>query len=342
MRLGAEAQRDLARAPARGDLLRCDRGAERDAAGEQRRVGGAEADPFAHQRAQAVRADENVAGLAHRDEAALEADRDAVAVRADPGDLGPQTQRDIGQARRRLGERALQIGAVNDEIGRAPAPLGVLDRQSRQLGVVAAAQDADRARRRGEAAHGFEDAQSLENAGRVGRELKPRAEFLEDGRAFEDLDLEILPRERERGGQPADPGAGDERATRHGSRRVVKFALGGNRVRAERRIIDEARRAIGADRFRVAAHVDEDVRMVERRLGARAHEFLDADPDRGDAGVVVKMRDEVIRHFEPSFCSAAAASIKHVRSARDSLTAASNGRRAARADCFSPETGAAY
>jgi hypothetical protein len=46
--------------------------------------------------------------------------------------------------------------------------------------------------------------------------------------------------------------------------------------------------------------------MVERRLGARAHELFHADRDRGDAGVVVEMRDEAIRHVERSFAAAAA------------------------------------
>ena len=41
------------------------------------------------------------------------------------------------------------------------------------------------------------------------------------------------------------------------------------RVRIERRIVAVERRAIGADDLVVVAHVEEDVRMIERRLGAR-------------------------------------------------------------------------
>src|SRR5690606_40706255 len=45
----------------------------------------------------------------------------------------------------------------------------------------------------------------------------------------------------------------------------------------QRRIIDIERRAVGADALIGIAHIDEDVGMVERRLGAHAHEFLNAD-----------------------------------------------------------------
>ena len=44
------------------------------------------------------------------------------------------------------------------------------------------------------------------------------------------------------------------------------------------------------------AHVDEDVRMIEGWHRTHAHEFLGADTDRGDAGLVVEMRDSVVGH----------------------------------------------
>src|SRR5437762_8793453 len=56
------------------------------------------------------------------------------------------------------------------------------------------------------------------------------------------------------------------------------------------------RRAIRADEFVVAAHVAEYMRMVVGRGRADAHEFLGADLDHGDAGVVVKMRNGVVGH----------------------------------------------
>ena len=84
----------------------------------------------------------------------------------------------------------------------------------------------------------------------LGASCSPAPNSSSAGCAFEDLDLETRPGERQRRGQPADPGAGDERAAGHGSRRLMKFALGGNRVAAERGVVDESRRAIGANRFR--------------------------------------------------------------------------------------------
>src|SRR6478609_2427549 len=47
------------------------------------------------------------------------------------------------------------------------------------------------------------------------------------------------------------------------------------------------RRAVGADDLVVIAEVEEDVRMIERRVGAHAHELLRADLDDGDTGIVV-------------------------------------------------------
>ena len=56
------------------------------------------------------------------------------------------------------------------------------------------------------------------------------------------------------------------------------------------------RRAIRADDFAVVAKVEKDVRVIERWIGSDAHEFPRADLDNGDAGIVVKMGDYVIRH----------------------------------------------
>ncbi|BAM90662.1 hypothetical protein S58_46810 [Bradyrhizobium oligotrophicum S58] len=38
------------------------------------------------------------------------------------------------------------------------------------------------------------------------------------------------------------------------------------------------------------------MRMIERRIGAHAHELMRADLDDGDAGIVVEMRDDVVGH----------------------------------------------
>ena len=60
--------------------------------------------------------------------------------------------------------------------------------------------------------------------------------------------------------------------------------------------MEEARRAIGADRLAVAAHVDEHMGMIERGQGADAHEFLGAHLDGGHALRVVEMRSAVVGH----------------------------------------------
>src|SRR6266567_1572400 len=57
------------------------------------------------------------------------------------------------------------------------------------------------------------------------------------------------------------------------------------------------RRAIGADDLVVVAEIEEDMRMVERRVGAHAHELLRADLDHRDAGIVVEVRDDMVGHL---------------------------------------------
>src|SRR5262245_1272344 len=56
------------------------------------------------------------------------------------------------------------------------------------------------------------------------------------------------------------------------------------------------RRAIGADYLVVVAEIEEHVRMVERRVGGDAHEFLRSDLDHRNAGIVVEMRDDMVGH----------------------------------------------
>src|SRR6266702_1073326 len=68
----------------------------------------------------------------------------------------------------------------------------------------------------------------------------------------------------------------------------------------ERRIVTIQRRAIRADRLAVVAHIDENMRVIERRRRADAHEFLGADLDHCYPGIVVEMRDNVIRHGSPA------------------------------------------
>src|SRR5262249_33380876 len=64
----------------------------------------------------------------------------------------------------------------------------------------------------------------------------------------------------------------------------------------ERRVVAIKRRTIRANVFAIVAHVAEDMRMIERRHGADAHEFLGADLYLGDANVIMEMRYDIIGH----------------------------------------------
>src|SRR6201996_6186246 len=55
-------------------------------------------------------------------------------------------------------------------------------------------------------------------------------------------------------------------------------------------------RAIRADDFVVIAEVEKHMRMIERRIGADAHELLRSDLDHRNAGVVMKVRHDMVGH----------------------------------------------
>ncbi len=58
---------------------------------------------------------------------------------------------------------------------------------------------------------------------------------------------------------------------------------------SEPRLKEEQRRTIGATRLVGFTHVDKDVRMVEGRQCANAHELLHPDAHARDAGLIVDM-----------------------------------------------------
>src|SRR6185312_4815457 len=75
-------------------------------------------------------------------------------------------------------------------------------------------------------------------------------------------------------------------------------ATGGQRFsRLQRRRIAIERRTVGADLFVVVAHVEEYVRVIERRVGTDAHEFLDADVDSRVACIVLEMGNGTAGHL---------------------------------------------
>jgi len=77
--------------------------------------------------------------------------------------------------------------------------------------------------------------------------------------------------------------------------------LGPRGMRVELGIVPVERRAVWADNFVVLAHVEEHVRMIERRSRADAHELAGADFDDGDARIVVKMWNDVVGHDSLAF-----------------------------------------
>jgi hypothetical protein len=55
-------------------------------------------------------------------------------------------------------------------------------------------------------------------------------------------------------------------------------------------------RAIRADDLVVVAEIEEHMGVVERRIGADAHEFLRSDLDHRNPGVIVEVRNDVVGH----------------------------------------------
>ncbi len=203
-----------------------DRGAKRDAPGKIGLGRRSEAQALARARTQAVGADQQIGAVGYRHRAALQADRDLIAFGREAGQGRAQSQDNVGLPPDRLDQRILQVGAMNRQIGRAPAALGVIERQPHEFAAVRAAQRPDRVRNHGDGAHGPEDPEAGQDAGRVRRQLQPGAEFLERVGPLVQRDLETRPRQRQSRGESADPGAGDDGAPAHASGRVAELAFG--------------------------------------------------------------------------------------------------------------------
>src|SRR3954447_7867974 len=141
---------------------------------------------------------------------------------------------------------------------------------------------------------------------RVRRKLNARAGFFQPLRLFENHGTIACTRERQRGGQAADAGSGDD--DRSGTGHVFPESCSGGLgdlpgaflwprlVSVQRPIVTIERRAIGTDELGVIAHVAEDMRMIERRRRADAHEFLRADLDHGCADIIMEVRNDVLSH----------------------------------------------
>ena len=68
-------------------------------------------------------------------------------------------------------------------------------------------------------------------------------------------------------------------------------------VGRQRGVVAIERRAIGAHILNVLAHVAEDMRMVLWRQRTDAHEFLGADLDDRNAGLVMEVRNDYVSQF---------------------------------------------
>jgi hypothetical protein len=78
---------------------------------------------------------------------------------------------------------------------------------------------------------------------------------------------------------------------------VVRFAFGRARVVGRQRgVVSIERRAIGAHILYRVAHVAIDMRMVMWWQRAHTHEFLGADLDDRNAGIVMEMRNDLVCH----------------------------------------------
>jgi hypothetical protein len=94
-----------------------------------------------------------------------------------------------------------------------------------------------------------------------------------------------------------------------GGHPIRQRALGrSRRMGVEAGIVAEQRGAIGTYDLGGVAHVQVDVGMIERRHLALAHEFARADLDHRDAGGVVEVRNDPVRHaVRPLWCAVLAA-----------------------------------
>src|ERR1700736_1301162 len=55
-------------------------------------------------------------------------------------------------------------------------------------------------------------------------------------------------------------------------------------------------RAIGADDLVIVAQIEKNMGVIERRIGAHTHELLRADLNNRNAGIIVKVRNDMIGH----------------------------------------------
>jgi hypothetical protein len=67
-------------------------------------------------------------------------------------------------------------------------------------------------------------------------------------------------------------------------------------MRIQHPIAPIKRRAVGANDFGIPAHVEEDVRMIERGERTDTHELVRTNLDDRDAGLIMKVGDDPLGH----------------------------------------------
>ena len=217
-------------------------------------------------------------------------------------DARAKLQRDFQASRHRGQERRLQIATMDHPIRRAVTLFGVAERQPDNLASVCRAHHPQRQGCDRDRPQAVAQPEVDQGARRVRRELNSGAGFLKPLGLLQDADSETVARQRQRRGQSADTGSGDNDDRRgrqlltpadNSGWGIVQRAFRRPRgVRLQRRVVPIERRAIRANVLRVRSHVAEYVRMIEWRHGADAHELPGTDVNDGDAKIVMKMGND--------------------------------------------------
>ena len=130
-------------------------------------------------------------------------------------DAGGELDRDVLRILRGIGERRLQIAAMDRPIGCAIALLGVRPkRNAHDLVARAAGHHADRLRRNHRGREALAQAERDQHARGIGTELNSGAGLFQLGGLLEHGDAQAGARQRQRRRQPRDAGAGDDDVTR--------------------------------------------------------------------------------------------------------------------------------
>ena len=191
-------------------------------AGKARRRAVAEA--AAHARPQSVGADQRDAALLERVAGRERRDGDAVAVHGEILDPGAEVERDVGWARNRVEQHRLQVAAMDHPIGRAVALLdGGAERRAGEHAGGGRVHHAQLLRRDHAGLELLAEPERDQDARGIGRELDAGADLLQPLRLLEQRDAEAALRDRQGGGQPADPRAGDDDGARGRHGHVLRY-----------------------------------------------------------------------------------------------------------------------